>query len=111
MTGRYVIDSRLFLAVVLTVLGLAVTGLAFKVWILDEQRADQLTEQQVASCQRGNLVRGYLAFDNDEAITVLHAKLADPDVDGPDRAASLKSLQRRQEVAAALGPFNCESLR
>lgn len=43
MTGRYVIDSRLFLAVVLTVLGLAVTGLAFKVWILDEQRADQLT--------------------------------------------------------------------
>lgn len=69
-------------------------------------------ESDVRACERGNVVRAYLAFDNAEAISVLRASLQAPqDESTRERRAREQSLERRIAEQAELVPFDCDSLR
>ncbi len=73
----------------------------------------QRTDIAVDSCERGNFIRAYLAFDNGETISVLKGSLrVVPDTaDGSYVETRRRSLEQREAYEARLVPFDCESLR
>jgi len=76
----------------------------------DDQRRVDIT---VSSCERGNFIRAYLAFDNAESISVLKGSLrVVPDTaDESYVQTRRRSLEQREAYQARLIPFDCESLR
>lgn len=90
------------------------TVMVVGVWHLGEQQDAERGRADVASCERGNTLRSYLAFDNAESILVLRASLqASPQQGLSDREqrAREESLARRIEAQKALTSFPCETLR
>ena len=84
----------------------------FGVYQLGEQQDARRGATDVAACERGNVIRDYLAFDNTQAIIVLRASLIPPqDTSAAERLARQVSLVRRIAEQQTLVPFNCESLR
>lgn len=83
------------------------------VWQLGEQQNDRRGDFDVASCERGNIIRTYLAFDNAESILVLRAGLqgAQRNLSPREQRAREESLARRIDVQKVLTPFPCETLR
>lgn len=67
----------------------------------------------VAACERGNDIRDYLAFDNEERITRIETRLTSTnDPPARDEVAELKSeVARRYDQQLTLRPFDCDSLR
>lgn len=66
-------------------------------------------EQNVAGCERGNLIRGYLSFDNEQRIERIETLILSPG--SPDKAELREELQLRLSFVPRLLPFSCESLR
>lgn len=82
------------------------------VWQAGEQRDADRRAADAAACERGNIQREYLAFDNAETILVLRAGLQRPqDALPPERRAREDSLARRIEAQKLLVPFPCDTLR
>ncbi len=67
----------------------------------------------VAACERGNVIREYLAFDNGESVLVLRASLQGPqeDLSIREQRAREQSLERRIEVQKLLVPYPCDTLK
>ena len=67
----------------------------------------------VTACERGNVIRDYLAFDNGERITRIETRLtSEADPAARDELEELQGeLTRRLEQRRVLVPFDCETLR
>lgn len=82
------------------------------VYQLGDQQNQRRADVDVAACERGNVIRDYLAFDNAESILVLRSSLQAPqDLSDRERSAREHSLARRLKVQKMLVPFDCETLR
>lgn len=82
------------------------------VWQVGEQQDAERREADVRSCERGNVIRNQLAFDNGEAILVLRASLQRPqDSSDTERRAREESLARRIAAQKLLISFPCDTIR
>lgn len=91
---------------------LLLAGLIVFFEVRGAQRDADDRRDAVASCQRGNLVRDYLRFDNDLRITRLEQQLRNPtEITRADAADFAAELERRYVRREALVEFPCETLR
>lgn len=82
------------------------------VWQQGQWQDEHRRLADVRSCERGNVIRNQLAFDNAEAILVLRASLQSPQDSSPaERRAREDSLDRRVRAQEQLVPFPCDTLR
>jgi Flp pilus assembly protein CpaB len=99
------------LLIVLIVLAFVTAILA--VQFIANRANERDARNAVTACERGNVIRNYLAFDNGERITRIETRLSsevDPAAKG--EIAELQSeLTRRLEQRQVLVPFDCETLR
>lgn len=83
------------------------------VYQLGEDQNDRRGEVDVAACERGNVIREYLAFDNGESVLFLRASLQGPQeyLSIREQRAREQSLERRIEVQKLLVPYPCDTLK
>lgn len=96
----------------IVVLVVCFTAAILAVQVVAHQRAERATAAAIAACERGNEIRAYLAFDNDERIARIEQQLANPaQITDADARAFRAELERRYGQRDRLVPFPCATLR
>lgn len=91
---------------------LILAGLIVFFEIRGAQRDAADRRETVAGCERGNVIRDYLAFDNDLRIGRLEQQLRNPaQITRADQRDFADELEARYERREALVAFPCRSLR
>lgn len=83
------------------------------VYAVGEKQNERRGETDVQACERGNVLRAYISFDNGEAILVLRSSLqgAQKDLSPREQRAREESLARRLAVEPLLVPYPCDTLK
>ena len=100
---------RVLMAVILVIFAGAIGA----VWLAAATNDRQREGTAVAACERGNVIREYLAFDNAETISVLKGSLrvVPATAHGAYVETRRRSLEQREAYQLGLVPYECQSLR
>jgi len=100
---------RVLMAAILVIFAGAIGSVWLSASTNDRQRGGTV----VAGCERGNVIRAYLAFDNSETISVLKGSLrvVPATAHGSYVQTRRRSLEQREAYQLGLVPYECQSLR